>query len=116
MVLSLVLNTPANIVSSYLLNLCLLPQVHRTKGPRGRHSCDFAHVAGGHLLLVCIMAGESTPYQQVLKKQKGKVTVYEIQENPITPGRGTLTYKFVFSINADSPRYVETWCGNYSKR
>lgn len=81
--------------------------MHQTEGPRGKHSCAFAHVAGGNLLLACITVGEPEQYEEVF----GKVTVYEIEENPVTHGRGALTYQFVHDIDVASPRYVETWCG-----
>lgn len=70
-------------------------------------------MAGGRLLLACITAGEPEQFEEVFGNQTntvGKVTVYEIEENPVTPGRGPLSFHFVHDIGVDGPRYVEIWC------
>lgn len=88
-------------------------QVHSTMGPRGRHDCEFAPVAGGPLLLVCITAGEPEQFEEVFGNQtnkKGKVTVYEIKDNPITSGGRYLSFRVVDDIGVEGPRDVEIWC------
>lgn len=88
--------------------------MHRTEGPRGRHDCEFALVAGNRLLLTCITAGEPSQFEEVFGNRTntmGEVTVYEIKENPYTPGRGPLTYHFVADMDdVHGPQYIETWC------
>ncbi|XP_063865674.1 uncharacterized protein LOC135103412 isoform X1 [Scylla paramamosain] len=89
-------------------------RVQRTEGPTGRLSCNFAIVAGGHLVLTCIMADESKQHEKLGMERSTmkKVKVYIINENPMTPGRGALSYRFVHDIDVDSPRYIETWSQN----
>ncbi|XP_050727913.1 uncharacterized protein LOC127004357 isoform X2 [Eriocheir sinensis] len=87
-------------------------KVHSTMGPRGRHDCEFAPVAGGPLLLVCITAGEPEQFEEVFGNQtntKGKVTVYEIKDNPMTSGGRYLSFHVVDDIGVEGPRDVEIW-------
>lgn len=93
-----------------------LLQVHSTLGPRGRQDCEFTLTAGADLLLVCITAGEEEQYEKVFGSKtntSGKVTVYEIKDNPTTPGRGYLSFHVLQDIGADGPRDVEIWCVSY---
>ncbi|XP_045104350.1 uncharacterized protein LOC123499881 [Portunus trituberculatus] len=89
-------------------------RIQRTEGPKGRLSCNFAHVAGGHLVLTCIMADETKHHEELrmVKPTLKKVKVFMLSEKPMTPGRGPLTYRFVHDIDVDSPRYIETWYQN----
>lgn len=92
--------------------------MHRSEGPLGRHDCEFALVADGRLLLVCITAGEPEQFKEVFGNQTDtidKVTVYEVKENPNMPGYGPLSYDFVAYMDEDEttssiPRDVEIWC------
>ena len=90
--------------------------MQKTEGPKGRQSCNFAHVAGGNLVLTCIVADESEHHEELRMKKPTlkKVKVYMLGENPMTPGQGPLTYRFVHDIDVDSPTYIETWCVHYS--
>lgn len=62
--------------------------------------------------MVCITAGEPEQFEEVFGSQtntKGKVTVYEIKDNPITSGGRYLSFRVVDDIAVEGPRDVEIW-------
>lgn len=63
--------------------------------------------------MVCITAGEPEQFEEVFGNQtntKGKVTVYEIKDNPMTSGGRYLSFHVVDDIGVEGPRDVEIWC------
>ncbi|XP_069192402.1 streptococcal hemagglutinin-like [Procambarus clarkii] len=85
-------------------------QVKHTSGPPGKHACDFGHLPGDGLLLVCISTGQSVQFQGFFGSEHvtgTDVVVYQVTEE--ASGRGTLRLQFMHTIPTESPRYVHVW-------